>query len=335
MNLDILREAARKVLAELPDPPVRVRLLREVLERPADDAELVSATAALDDSPHVRVLLDEQRADGSWGRFHSADSSAKQKIGTTEMGVERALELGLAHDHRVFARVRPYLEGILDGTVPFPDRAEKHENWPTGVAMFAGATLSRFAPESPALDETWEFWTAVAQRSFRNGVHDLDAELGTHQELLGRSGNPGWMRLCGKHVLMILGARAGRLPDDVESAYVRWLWEHCPGGLVYLGVRLDNSPQGLRGFGLGGWLASLELLSALPSSRTTARPAIERLLASLNAEGLWDFGVQASCPRFSANYRKRRACTHDWTMRVACLLQRFMPSSATKWGARG
>ncbi len=322
---EAIRLAAECVLSEEPEAPVKVRLLRDVLQVPSNNADLRAAVKALDEHPHVRVLAEEQQANGSWGRFHTADSSARQKIGTTEMGVQRAMELGLSNDHPVLSRVRPYLEGILDNSIPFPDRAEKHENWPTGVAMFAGAMLSRFAADATAFDGTWDFWATVVRRSFRNGHHDLDAERGVHQQLLGRSGKPGWMRLNSKPVLMILGSRASRLPDDVESAYVDWLWKHCPRGLVYFDVRLDSSPEALRGHRLGGWLASLALLSAFPGSQRTARPAIERLLGSRNAEGLWDFGIQPSCPRFSVSYRKRRCCIHDWTMRVACLLKRLIP----------
>jgi len=321
---EVVRLAAESVLSEDPEAPIKVRLLRDVLQVPSDNADLRAAVRALDEHPHVRALAEEQRADGSWGRFHTKDYSAKQKIGTTQMGVWRAVELGLSHDHPVFCRVRPYLEGILDGSIPFPDRAEKHENWPTGVAMFTGAMLSRFAADSPALDETWDFWAAVVRRSFRKGVHDLDAELRVHQQLLGRSGKPTWMKLRSKFVLMILGSRACRIPSKVASAYVDWLWGDCPRGLVYFDVPLDSSPEALRGFRLHGWLASLELLSAFPSARRTAQSAIERLLSSRNAEGLWDFGTQPSCPRFSASYRRRRCCAHDWTMRVACLLKRFI-----------
>lgn len=324
MNADLLREAARRVLGESPDPPVRVRLLREVLQRPAHDAELIAATEALDRSSHVRVLLDEQRDDGSWGRFHTKDYAAKQKIGRTEKGVQRAVELGLPRSHTVLRKVRTYLEAVLKGRVQIPDRAERHANWPTGVAMFAGAMLSTFAPESSALDETWEFWSSVVRRSFATGRHDLDAELQAHRQILGRSGKPAWMRLHSKYVVMVLGSRAERLPPDVEAAYVRWLWEDCPKGLVYVDVPLDQYPQKLRGWRLHAWLRLLELLSAFPSSRPSAEPAIKRLLSARNREGLWDFGIQPSCPRFSDNYRRKGVTAHDWTTRVTCLLSRYL-----------
>ena len=324
MNPDFLREAARRVLDDSPDPPVRVRLLREVLERPSDAAELRAAEEALAESLHVQVLADEQRGDGSWGRFHSRDYSLKQKIGRTEEGVRRAIELGLPRSHPVFRKVQPYLEAVLDEQVRIPDRAEKHENWPTGVAMFAGAMLSAFAPEAPALDRTWEFWSSVVGRSFATCRHDLDAELRAHRQLLGRSGQCGWMRLRSKYPVMILGSRVERLPPAVEAAYVQYLWEECPKGLVYLDIPLDQYPQTLRGSRLHFWLRLLEVLSAFPSSRPRAQFAVERLLSARNRDGLWDFGIQPSCPRFSDNYRKKGVTAHDWTTRVTCLLSQYL-----------
>jgi len=270
------------------------------------------------------VLQDEQRGDGSWGRFHTKDYAAKQKIGRTEQGVQRAVELGLPPSHTVLRKVRTYLEAVLHGRVQIPDRAERHENWPTGVAMFAGAMLSTFAPESSALDETCEFWFSVVRRSFATGRHDLDSELRAHRQILGRSGKPAWMRLHSKYVVMILGSRAERLPPGVEAAYVRWLWEDCPRGLVYVNIPLDQYPQKLRGWRLHAWLRLLELFLAFPSSRPKAEFAIHRLLAARNDDGLWDFGVQPSCPRLSDSYRKKGVTAHDWTTRVTCLLSRYL-----------
>jgi hypothetical protein len=318
-----LVESALRVLDESPAAPVRVRLLRDVLGRQPGDRELDAAVEALDESPHVKILAQEQRTDGSWGRFHSKDYSAKQKIGRTEQGVQRAIELGLPRSHPVLRKVQPYLEAVLDGRVRIPDRAEKHENWPTGVAMFAGAMLAAFAPEARALDQTWEFWSGVLRRSFATGRHDLDAELRAHRQLLGRSGQCGWMRLRSKYPVMILGSRVARLPPATEAAYVQYLWEECPRGLVYLNVPLNRDPQKLRGWSLHGWLRLLELLSAFASSRPRAQFAVERLLSARNRDGLWDFGVQPSCPRLSDNYRKKGRIAHDWTTRVVCLLSRY------------
>ncbi len=319
-----VRDAAIRVLAEQPEAPVKVRLLRDVLRVRAENADLAASIRALDDHPHVKRLAGEQRSDGSWGRFHSADSTAKQKIRRTEDGVTLAVELGLPQEHPVLGRVRSYLEGILKGQIPFPDRAEKHENWPTGVSLFTAATLSQFAPASSALDETFDFWLTVLQRAFRKGNYDLEAELRTHRQVLGRSGAPIWMRLHSAYIVRFLGSRGHCLPKKIESAYIRWLWEECPSGLVYFNIPLNISPAGLKGFRLGGWITCMNLIARFPSSREIARAAVDRLLSLRRRDGLWDFGIQPSCPRLSSSYHNRRLCGHDWTTRVVCLLRGFI-----------
>ncbi|MCX6095074.1 MAG: hypothetical protein NTY63_09695, partial [Candidatus Bipolaricaulota bacterium] len=56
LRKDDLRAVAVQVLRREPDPPVRVRLLRDVLDAPSDDPRRRSAGDSLKDSPHVRLL---------------------------------------------------------------------------------------------------------------------------------------------------------------------------------------------------------------------------------------------------------------------------------------
>jgi hypothetical protein len=51
-----IRETAERILASDAEPTVRVRLLRDVLRRPDDDAELAQARKGLDRSPWVQLL---------------------------------------------------------------------------------------------------------------------------------------------------------------------------------------------------------------------------------------------------------------------------------------
>jgi hypothetical protein len=85
-ELDLIEEAAKKILTGNPDTVVRFRLLRDVLRRPPDSAEVTRAKTNLSKSRWVQELQKEQWDDGSWGRFHTEDTSVKQKIATTEVG---------------------------------------------------------------------------------------------------------------------------------------------------------------------------------------------------------------------------------------------------------
>ncbi|KPJ62850.1 hypothetical protein AMK68_04450 [candidate division KD3-62 bacterium DG_56] len=130
-NLAQIEELGTRILGEQPDPVVRFRVLRDVLQKPSRDPELASARGQVTESHWVAELREEQRPDGSWGRFHSADTRAKRRIPTTEAGVPRALALGLNGSHPVLAAAAKYVADVLTGARDFPDPAEKNERWRT------------------------------------------------------------------------------------------------------------------------------------------------------------------------------------------------------------
>ena len=149
----MIRETAERILAEAPDPVVRYRLLRDVLKRPPDDAELAAAHEALLESRWVKELAEAQWQDGSWGRMHTRDYGAKQKIPTTEIGVWRAVELGLDGSHPVLAHAERYLAGVLSGRDEACDPAEINDRWPTGIRLFTASTLAEFDASHAMLDD--------------------------------------------------------------------------------------------------------------------------------------------------------------------------------------
>jgi len=134
----------------------------------------------------VRELAREQREDGGWGRFHSRDSQARHRIPTTEMGVERALALGLDVSHPILSKAARYLVGLLEGPLAdFPDLPEKDDRWATGARLFTAATLALVQPDHPVLDDVWNLRLSIAQRTFAPGRYDAGAETLAHRELTG------------------------------------------------------------------------------------------------------------------------------------------------------
>ena len=323
-QLELIEGAAERILAHGPDPAVRYRLLRDVLLRSPGDPEVIQARKALDGSRWVRLLAAEQHADGGWGKFHTRNYQSKQKTGTTQGGVERAVALGLDADHPVLGKAAQYITGILEGRIEFPDRAEKNDCWETGSAMFAGAKLAQIQPDLPVLDGVWDLWAAITRRSFSKGEHDLDAELGAHRSLTGRSGRCGWLRLNNIFAVTLIGSRARQLPKPVEKAYVQWLWER-PRGLIYLDAPFRRPPQ--RGkFALDAWFTSMELLSFFPSWRRLAGSAVAWLWKRQNRQGLWDFGPRSICSLWfplSESWRKRMSRQYDYSTRALALLRRY------------
>lgn len=128
MELEVTEKSAERILENDPDPVVRLRILRDVLRRSPDSAELVQARENLSKSRLVRELESERRSDGSWGRFHSMDTRVKQRIVTTGGDVRRAVALGLDASRPVLRKASNYVVGILNGTIEFSDPPEKNRS---------------------------------------------------------------------------------------------------------------------------------------------------------------------------------------------------------------
>ncbi|MBN1965819.1 MAG: hypothetical protein JW910_14300 [Anaerolineae bacterium] len=319
-NLATIKAMAERLLAQDPAPAVRMRLLRDVLGQPVDDA----TRNALDASRWVKLLAAEQRADGSWGRFHSQDAAAKQRVITTEFGVERALALGLDADHPVLERAAVYLELLLAGDVPFPDPAERNDRWLTGVQLFVASTLALVRPDHPVLEPVRALWLEIARRTFAGGTYDAAAEIAAHEELTGASVKDSYLTLRGKYQLALLSSQPDALDPATQRALLIWLWS-LPDGVGYQSVPLAVPPPAKAG-PFDRWFSSLELLSRFPAWREFAGTAVEWLWAQRRADGDWDCGARAPGSvvlPLAEDWRGSGRRARDWTARVLCLLDRY------------
>ena len=323
----MIEEMAHRILQENPDPVVRFRLQRDVLKAPSDSDTLFHARQEMLKSRWVLELKNEQRKDGSWGRFHSAMKS-KGKIVTTEAAVERGLALGLEASDQIFCATIDYVSRLLEGSIQFPDPPERNNRWATGKQLFAAATLARICPTLPMLDKPWELWATIAEHTFASGRYDSEAEIRAHEILTGASVKGSYLVLSSRYQLALLGSRATKLSKIVEKALVDWVW-HKSDGVGYLEIPLANPPYRLTAGMLDRLFTSLELLSYFPSWHRFAESMIGWLWTKRNSEGFWDFGPRASMSVYfplSESWRKSRNRQHDWSTRALALLRKFYDS---------
>ena len=323
---DGIETIAARLLEQEPGPVVRCRLLRDVLRRPANDPEMTQARADLAGSRRVHELADEQLKDGGWGAFHSRSTKVKQKIPSTEVGVERALALGLDATHPILHKATQYLLAIMQGNFAFPDYHEKNDRWQTGMRLFLASTLSLIQPGHPILDEDRRLWLEIARRTFQSGRYSAEDEIQAHAELTGATVKDSYLVLRSRYQLNILGSILGLLPRQLELALLEWLWNR-PDGIGYLCVPLNRTPPLGKPDPFDRWLASLELLARLfPSWVNFGQEAIEWLWAQRNKQGFWDFGPRPSSLSYfplSDNWRTKQARSFDWTTRILALLKQY------------
>jgi hypothetical protein len=327
-ELETIAETANLILQEDSDPVVRLRLLRDVLKVPPNTDMLINARREMSQNRWILELKNEQKEDGSWGRFHSAMKTGG-RIGTTEAAVERGLALGLEDSDPIFRATTNYLLQLLEGTIDFPDPPEKNDRWTTGRQLFTAATLARICPNLPILDKIWELWATIARHTFASGKYDPEAEIRAHQNLTDASVKDSYLVLNNRYQLALLGSRADKLPKTLESALVDWVW-HKENGVGYLAIPLSNPPIRFTLGMLDRLFTSLELLSYFPSWRKFAGNIINWLWTKRNNEGFWDFGPRASMSVYfplSENWRKKKCRQHDWSTRVLVLLRNYYDSS--------
>lgn len=317
-----ISEIASKILESDPDPVVKLRIQRDVLQLPA--SQLIANKLELDANPWVQQLIQEQHPDGSWGRFHSRDSGSEQKIITTEFGVDRALALGLDASHLAFCRVVDYLAQLLQGDIEFPDRTERNDRWPTGVQLFTAATLAQLKPNHPFVDDTWDLWAEIAARTFAGGSYDHDAEVQAHRALTGATIKDSYLVLNNKYALTLLSARVGELSESLETQLLHWVWEH-PQGVRYISVPAATMPVDARPSVIDRWFSTHELLSGFPAWRNFAGEMADWLWSQLGNDGIWDFGPRSVGSHYfplSPNWRKLLHRKFDWSTRVLVLLSK-------------
>lgn len=255
-----------------------------------------------------------------------ADRSRKYLRQSMGFGVQRALALGLDLDHPILARTAAYLVRLLKGNIAdFPDQPEKNDRWPTGVRLFTSATLSLLVPDDPVLDDIWDLWLTIDQRTFTSGMYDVDMEVQAHRDLTKASVQNSYLVIGGKYQLALLSARPDLIPQDLEKALLEWLWDK-EGGIGYLSVILSSYNRNLSSGELDRWFSSMELLSRFRSWRFLAEEAIQWLWRQRTPDGLWDFDPSVSYSfvlPMSESLYKRTSRIFDWTTRVLILLTKF------------
>jgi len=313
----MVESLGQRLLESQPNTVVRYRILRDVLCLPSGSADLETAHIQMLSHFWVGELAREQHYDGTWGRFHSMDSSIKARFPTSETAIRRALALGLDKDTPLLARAVEFMQKVLEGNAVWSDRVEKSEGWPTGVEAITAATLAHVDPSHPAILPAWEYWAEIARCSFPERSYDPSAEWEAHKELRGI----GIYYLGSRYVLTLLGARSSHLPTTFERGSTDWIWKE-PQGIGYLGADLQHP----RPFHIFNWLELLEILSRFQSWHGAATKAIKWLWNQRNAEGWWDFGAKVSKSSYfplSDNWRKTGNRSVDHSTRVLVLLSHF------------
>jgi len=333
--LRAIETAAEHVLAQDPDPGVKVRLLRDVLGRDADDPELNAATAALDTNTWVQLLMNEQDENGNFPRLHPN----LRHFGFIE-AAEIGQAVGLTREHPVFARLCQFADGVLAEGV----EACRPQLEVCPFSRGAGAAylelclawvLADLDPASPQIRPVYEKWRAVTQEGFSSGEFDEEAACNEYCRQFEPKKRPrGDCGVVGAACLLAWDP-AG-LSTDAERAYFTQVTRQiCDFGLESFTHPSERDPESKdraarqqtgRAAGTIRWLTRLR---GLPSWRGLMEDAVPHLWKSQGDDGLWDYGSKAMSSGFdmrvmiSGWWGKAEPRRHDWSTWVLLLLSQY------------
>jgi hypothetical protein len=327
-----LTETAQHLLMLYPQPVPRYRLLRDVFKLPVNDQQLQSARALLDEVPAIQQLAAVQLPNGSWGRFHSQDTTTKQRFPTTEYAIERALALGLDNRHPVLARAQGFIERHLRGEVTWTDRVEKHDDprlWPFFTAYISAGRLAQLDPTHPLLKEKVAFMHALLYASFPDGLHDAAAEVGAQRELSDIPTGTHWALLSNQYGVMLLAADTA-LPAELQDAWLGYILRK-PGGIYYINNTALDTPPAVQSPDLSSWLYAHELLSRMLRWHKHSESAMYWLWQQRNEDGLWDIGSKVWKGAYfplSTDWQHRSDRVIDGSVRILALLRRWVDANS-------
>ncbi len=167
-----------------PSPNLRRLVLRELLGRPAADAEVCELEAIREQDPIVRDLLAMQDADGSWPTG-SGGGEAWRGIRATAQALVRLGYLGFGPEHPALRRAAEFLfsQQEADGSWPLPrSKAERefrepYSMIPLQTALPLRALAAAGYANDPRAEQAYEW--LLAQR-LPDGAWPSGVKAGQH-----------------------------------------------------------------------------------------------------------------------------------------------------------
>jgi hypothetical protein len=316
---------AEELLRKKPDPIPRFRLLRDVLEVSPYDALFTTSKSEALKSRWVLELEKTQETNGTWGRFHTQDSTVRKKFPTTERAISRALALGIDKESKMLKKTVAYMVRVIEGQDTWTDRQEKFNEWALGVQLITAATLAKIDRTNSALVNVWKLWAEIAKYAFSAGQYDAHEELQAYKKLTGITPTKKWPQFGNMYPLILLSATENKLPDEIERALLNWIWHKEEGVYYATSFSLQIFPE-IQSKQFLAWLSLHEILSNFSNWKHLAQNAMNWLWENRDKYALWDFkstGTGGHYFPLSDSWRKPVNRQIDCSTRALILLRKY------------
>lgn len=272
--------------------------------------------------PHITRITNQQFKDGSFGRFHSMNTSDGSEF-TTEKALRRLLNLGLdKNDSPVQEAVR-YMHQFMNGERELRDRVEKKHDWKKLTRLFVTTWLLIIDEDDDTAKEEAKMWAQTVKAGFKNNSFNeadyLDAYDRHIKPLKGKS---YWM--IENFYMVSLMSKV--LDEETKIKLIKHLLYYDRGIYYIYGNRLVDLSNKFNSLNCHRYLQAIELLV----DYNIKLPELDRIIAWIKSHqlenGLWDLGKKANDKMVfptSNDWRKSINRQLDHTVRISRIISKY------------
>lgn len=313
-----IKEITEYVQDNMKDPVPQYIIKKEIIK----DKILPSDMADLYESIWYKQLLSEQYEDGSWGRFHSMDSSIKgRKFKTTESALLRAKDIGLSKEDAMVSKAVNLLEGYIVGTIPLPDRIEVHKDggksFIRSIPFMASSDICMFYPDNDQIQPCREICVTQLQKSFVGDEFDENTWKGLNRELKGIC-----LDASSIYPLRLL-QKENCISEELQKQFLSYIWNRKE-GIYYISDYAPSVRFSAESKDFTRWLYALETLSGFSLfTQFMKEDVYSALILETNKLINDEVNVPSSnyvVGKYTENQRNSKARKNDLILRILRIL---------------
>ena len=333
-EINKIQNLAQQILMESPDPPVRIKLLRDVLNSSTNDKNLTNAYHDLEKSKWFAG-----RKSFFQKQYDEFNKKGKFKILVFDLYtfINRAIDLGLRKDHSLMVKIRILIESVFEIGVsnahhlfyyPFPTNRVKILD--SIYELQLAQCLSLLSSNSSFLSPVLERWHVIAKTAFQSGQYNrYDEKKGYESvyKVIFEADKCQRFRITGDlachECLELFNNQACNLEPQIEKLYFQWKRKReVTKRLSAMSIYTDDRRKKY-GF-VGDLITSLNKLSDFRSWNESFGNVSNLLWKLKMTNGIWDFGNnEGAFPLRLSNSWRGKYRKHDWSTRILILMTKY------------
>jgi len=285
---------------------------KEILKEDLDLSELKSQ---ISDTKQVKIILDRQYDDGTWGDFHSMNTSNTNKY-TTEKAIRRLINLGFGKEDEVLYKTIDHMKAFMSGQVALRDCVEKKHDWDLLTQLFVATWLEKLAVEDSGKDKMIEKWTEIVSEAFDNKGYSFDRYVKIYDHVM--CGTPGKSKWFTEN-FYVVSLLAGKLSKEVSRNFANHLLNNEKGIYYIHPGPLEGFPTNLKTKQMVRHIHAMSLVKGIDPNNPVFDLYKQHLETFRDNDGFWDFsgkGKDGMNLPYAENWRKQLDRKLDSTLYV-------------------